>query len=88
MAAKAGLTIVNHNTETGAAGAKMLHFAAATPNFGGEIEWSWRSKPRPASWYSPNLDVAGGVVPLPAGPGFGIEYDAGYLKKAQRVQMS
>jgi len=85
MAAEAGMTIVNHNTETGAAGAKMLHFAAATPNFGPEIEWARRATPKPVPWQSPNLDVVRGVVPLPAGPGFGIEYDADYLKRAQPV---
>lgn len=85
MAARAGMTIVSHNTETGAAGAKMLHFAAAIPNFGAEIEWARRGTPKPIAWQLPNLDVAGGVVPLPTGPGFGIEYDADYLKRAQSV---
>ncbi|HNY38832.1 MAG TPA: mandelate racemase/muconate lactonizing enzyme family protein [Bryobacteraceae bacterium] len=85
MAAKAGMTIVNHNTETGAAGAKLLHFAAATPNFGPDIEWARRTPPKPVSWQSPNLDVVSGAVPLPTGPGFGIKYDPDYLKKAQRV---
>ena len=85
MAAKAGMTIVNHNTETGAAGTKIMHFAAATPNFGPDIEWARRVTPKPVSWQSPNFDAANGAVALPAGPGFGIDYDDGYLKKAQRV---
>lgn len=85
MAAKAGMTIVNHNTETGAAGAKMLHFAAATRNFGADIEWARRAAPKPVAWQSPNLDASGGVVTLPSGPGFGIEYDPDYLNKAQKL---
>ncbi len=86
MAAKAGMTIVNHNTETGAAGTKMLHFAAATPNAGPDIEWARRTPPKPVSWQSPNLDAVNGAVLLPTGPGFGIEYDPDYLKKAQPVK--
>lgn len=84
MAAKAGMTIVNHNTETGAAGTKMLHFAAAIPNFGPDIEWARRATPKPVSWQSPSLiDVKDGAVPLPAGPGFGVDYDPAYLAKGQ-----
>lgn len=84
MAARAGMTIVNHNTETGAAGAKMLHFAAAIPNFGADIEWARRAAPKPVSWQSPSLiDVKDGAVALPAGPGFGIDYDPAYLAKAE-----
>ena len=85
MAANAGMTIVNHNTETGAAGAKMLHFAAATANFGPEIEWARRTTPKPISWQSPNLDVVKGAVLLPTGPGFGIDYDPDYLRRMEVV---
>jgi L-alanine-DL-glutamate epimerase-like enolase superfamily enzyme len=85
MAAKAGLTILNHNTETGAAGAKILHFAAAMANFGPAVEWPWRTRPKPQPWYTPVLDITDGTIPLPSGPGFGLEYDPSWLKKAAQI---
>jgi L-alanine-DL-glutamate epimerase-like enolase superfamily enzyme len=79
IARKYGAVITPHNTETAAAGAKILHFASAMPNAGPHMEWSWRKPAASASWYSPNLDVKNGVVSVPIGPGFGIEYDSKYL---------
>jgi L-alanine-DL-glutamate epimerase-like enolase superfamily enzyme len=88
IAAKYGAKITPHNTQTGAAGSKILHFAAAIPNIGEHMEWSWRQPAKPASWYSPNLDVKNGVVAVPTGHGLGIEFDPEFLSKARPLPSS
>jgi L-alanine-DL-glutamate epimerase-like enolase superfamily enzyme len=86
MARKLGVPIVPHNTQTGAAGAKIAHFAAAMPNAGDYMEFPWRKPPKPETWYSPNIDVKDGTIAVPDGPGFGIEYDSKYLAAARKVE--
>jgi L-alanine-DL-glutamate epimerase-like enolase superfamily enzyme len=85
MARKFGIPIVPHNTQTGAAGAKILQFAAAIPNAGEFMEYPWRKPEKAESWYTPNLFIRKAVIPVPAGPGFGIEYDPKYLAAASLV---
>jgi L-alanine-DL-glutamate epimerase-like enolase superfamily enzyme len=85
MARKHGLTIVPHNTQTGAAGTKILQFAASVPNAGEYMEYPWRSPSKPASWYSPNLEIKEGKIKVPSGPGLGIEFDPAYLAAAKPV---
>lgn len=81
-AQRAGLWIVPHNTQTGPASVNILHFAAATPNIGPFMEYVSRA-PRPKeSWYTPNFDIVNGVIPVPAGPGFGVSFAPDFLKKA------
>jgi L-alanine-DL-glutamate epimerase-like enolase superfamily enzyme len=81
-AQRANLWIVPHNTQTGAASVNILHFAASTPNAGPYMEYVSRA-PRPKeSWYTPDFDVVNGVIPVPAGPGFGVAFDPEFLKKA------
>jgi L-alanine-DL-glutamate epimerase-like enolase superfamily enzyme len=80
MARAKNCFIMPHNTQTGPDGAMILHFSAAMPNAGPYMEWPWRNPPKPASWYTPNLDIKNGVVQLPTGPGLGITYDPAYLK--------
>jgi L-alanine-DL-glutamate epimerase-like enolase superfamily enzyme len=83
MARRHGIPIVPHNTQTGAAGVKILHFAAATPNAGDFMEYPWRKPPKPEPWYSPNLEIRNGAIQLPSGPGLGIEIDPKYLAAAR-----
>jgi L-alanine-DL-glutamate epimerase-like enolase superfamily enzyme len=82
MARKANMWICPHNTQTGAASVNILHFAASTPNIGPYMEYVHRSEARPESWYKPNFIIRNGVIPLPSGPGLGLEFDPEYLKKA------
>jgi L-alanine-DL-glutamate epimerase-like enolase superfamily enzyme len=84
MARKFGIPITPHNTQTGAAGTKILHFAAAIPNAGEHMEYPWRKPPQPESWYTPNLEIRNGKIAVPTGPGFGVEFDPGYLASAVR----
>jgi L-alanine-DL-glutamate epimerase-like enolase superfamily enzyme len=86
MARKFGVPITPHNTQTGAAGFKILHFAAATPNAGAHMEYPWRKPPEPESWYTPNLTIRNGSIALPGGPGFGVDFDPGYLASARVVR--
>lgn len=85
MARKFGVPIVPHNTQTGAAGVKIIQFAAAIPNAGDYMEYPWRKPEKAEGWYSPNLFIRNGAIPVPAGPGFGIDYDPKYLASAKLV---
>ena len=85
MARRLGKRIVPHNTQTGAAAANMLQFAAATPDIGPHMEFPWREPHEPVSWYAPNSVVRKGVVEVPRGPGLGVEIDPGFLARAERI---
>ncbi|MBS1854684.1 MAG: mandelate racemase/muconate lactonizing enzyme family protein [Acidobacteria bacterium] len=86
MARNAGsLWICPHNTQTGAASVNILHFAATTPNIGPWMEYVHRSEPKPESWYTPNFRIRNGAIPLPTGPGLGLEFDPEFVKKAAKV---
>jgi L-alanine-DL-glutamate epimerase-like enolase superfamily enzyme len=86
MAAKARIPITPHNTQIDSAGVKMLAFAAAIPNIGPFMEFPHRAIPKPASWYTPNLRIQNGKLPVPKGVGLGVEFDPAYLKQARRLE--
>jgi L-alanine-DL-glutamate epimerase-like enolase superfamily enzyme len=86
MAAKVGMKITPHNTQIDAAGVKMLNFAAATPNIGAYMEFPHRNQPKPASWYTPNLRITNGKLPVPNGHGLGVDFDPDYIKQARRLE--
>ena len=87
MARKANLWICPHNTQTGAASVNILNFAATTPNIGPFMEYVWRAPHKQESWFSPNFEIRNGVIPLPSGPGLGLEFDADFVKKATVVKV-
>jgi L-alanine-DL-glutamate epimerase-like enolase superfamily enzyme len=86
MARKRNLWICPHNTQTGAASVNILHFAASTPNIGPYMEYVWRAPKKKEPWYTPNFEIRNGVIPLPAGPGLGLEFDPEFLKKAAVIK--
>jgi L-alanine-DL-glutamate epimerase-like enolase superfamily enzyme len=86
MARKANMWICPHNTQTGAASVNILQFAASTPNIGPWMEYVHRSETKPESWYKPNFAIKNGVIPLPVGPGMGLEFDPDFIKKATVVK--
>jgi L-alanine-DL-glutamate epimerase-like enolase superfamily enzyme len=86
MARKRNLWICPHNTQTGAASVNILHFAASTPNIGPWMEYVSRGPAKKESWYAPNFEIRNGVIPLPSGPGLGLEFDPEFLKKATIVK--
>ncbi len=86
MARKVNMWICPHNTQTGAASVNILQFAASTPNIGPWMEYVHRSEAKPESWYTPNFAIKKGVIPLPTGPGMGLEFDPDFIKKATVVK--
>jgi L-alanine-DL-glutamate epimerase-like enolase superfamily enzyme len=87
MARKANMWICPHNTQTGAASVNILQFAATTPNIGPFMEYVSRGPAKKESWYSPNFEIKNGVIPVPTGPGMGLEFDPDFLKKATIVKL-
>jgi L-alanine-DL-glutamate epimerase-like enolase superfamily enzyme len=88
MARKAGMWICPHDTQTGAASVNILQFAATTPNIGPWMEYVSRKQPKKESWYAPNFDIQDGVIPVPTGPGMGLEFDPDFLKSATPVKLA
>jgi L-alanine-DL-glutamate epimerase-like enolase superfamily enzyme len=87
MARKANMWICPHNTQTGAASVNILQFAAAIPNIGPYMEYVWRAPAKKEPWYSPNFEIKNGVIPVPVGPGMGLEFDPDFLKKATPIKL-
>jgi L-alanine-DL-glutamate epimerase-like enolase superfamily enzyme len=87
MARKANMWICPHNTQTGAASVNILTFAASTPNIGPYMEYVWRAPAKKEPWYTPNFEIKNGVIPLPTGPGLGLEFDPDFVKKAKTVTL-
>ena len=86
MARKANMWICPHNTQTGAASVNILQFAATTSNVGPYMEYVSRGSARKETWYAPNFEIKNGVIPVPTGPGLGLEFDPEFLKKATLVK--
>jgi L-alanine-DL-glutamate epimerase-like enolase superfamily enzyme len=85
MAAKAGLPITPHNTQTGASACNILQFASAIPNIGPYMELPFRGKYSEESWASHSFKIVNGKVQVPDGPGLGVTIDPAYLAKSQLV---
>lgn len=85
MAAKAGLPITPHNTQTGASACNILQFASAIPNIGPYMELPFRGKYADEPWASHSFKIVNGMVTVPEGPGLGVTIDPAYLAKAQLV---
>jgi L-alanine-DL-glutamate epimerase-like enolase superfamily enzyme len=50
------------------------------------MEYVHRSEAKPESWYAPNFAIKNGMIPLPPGPGMGLEFDPDFIKKATVVK--
>ncbi len=88
MARKVNMWICPHDTQTGAATVNILQFAATTPNIGPFMEYVSRKEPKKESWYTPNFDIKDGVLPVPTGPGMGLEFDPDFVKSATVVNLA
>ena len=86
MARKAGMKIVNHNTQTGPTAVNLLQFASAIPNIGDYMEFPYRNKDENESWQSPHFVIRNGTVKVPTGPGLGLEIDPKFLATARPVE--
>jgi hypothetical protein len=85
LARAAKMQIVPHNTQTGSSAVNILQFASAIPNAGPYVEFPWRGDEKRESWYTAQFEIRNGVIPVPTGPGLGIEFDPAYLQKAEKV---
>lgn len=85
MAARAGLPITPHNTQTGASACNIVQFASAIPNIGPYMELPFRGKYTEESWVSHSFKITNGVVQVPEGPGLGVTIDPAYLAKSQLI---
>ncbi len=84
MAATAGMSVMPHSPKAGPEAAAVLQFGSVVPNLGPHQEW--RGAPaRSVPWASPSFEIHNGVVPVPDGPGLGIEYDPEIWDKAERL---
>lgn len=84
MAAKAGVGIAPHYPRNGAETVELLHFAAQASNLYGLQEY--RLRPRTLDFaHAPVIAPKDGMLTLPPGPGFGIEYDPSLWPKAARL---
>jgi len=83
MAAAAGMSIMPHSPKVGAEAAAVLQFCSIAGNLGPYQEWNARHAD-PVSWYTPTFEIQDGAVPVPGGPGLGVEYDPDIWQKAER----
>jgi L-alanine-DL-glutamate epimerase-like enolase superfamily enzyme len=86
MAEDAGLACVPHSANRSLVTVFTLHLMAAIPNAGPYVEFSIE----PDAWadeiFSPALQVANGLIPFPAGPGWGVTINKEWLEKAERKE--
>jgi L-alanine-DL-glutamate epimerase-like enolase superfamily enzyme len=84
MAEKAGKLVVPHSANLSLVTLFTLHFMAAIPNAGPFVEFTIEGDMnKGGSMYRPELEVEDGKVKIPAGPGWGVEINPEWLKKAQ-----
>lgn len=83
MAAEAGLPCVPHSANLSMVTVFTLHMMGAIPNAGPYIEFSIEPTPWTENLYFPALEVKDGQVDIPAGPGWGVEINPGWLAGAE-----
>lgn len=87
MAAAAGLTVVPHMSGGGLGYLDVVHFASFTPNIGPFMEFKGNAS-LPVQCATSRLKSVDGVVRCPTGPGFGVEVDPEFVRKASVVRAS
>jgi L-alanine-DL-glutamate epimerase-like enolase superfamily enzyme len=87
MAAACGKTIVPHMSGGGLGYLYNIHFVSAVPNAGEHHEFKGlKTNVRFECKTSP-LQVAGGKIKVPTGPGFGVDFDPDWVRKHQLVKL-
>jgi L-alanine-DL-glutamate epimerase-like enolase superfamily enzyme len=51
------------------------------------MEYVSRGPAKKESHYSPNFEIRNGAIPVPTGPGMGLEFDPDFIKKAKVVPL-
>jgi L-alanine-DL-glutamate epimerase-like enolase superfamily enzyme len=85
MAAAAGMTVVPHMSGGGLGYVDVVQFAAFTPNIGPYQEFKGNAT-LPVACPDSSLRCGDGLVRCPAGPGFGVEIDPGFVRQALVVK--
>jgi L-alanine-DL-glutamate epimerase-like enolase superfamily enzyme len=86
LARQAGLTCTPHSANLSLVTVFTLHFLGAIENAGPYLEYSIEPKsydPWQEGLFTPALAVRDGCVEIPAGPGWGVEIDPGWLERAE-----
>ena len=85
MAAAAGLQCTPHMSGWGLGYLNALHFMSFIPNAGSHMEFKGLSN---ISFHcsSSSLKCEKGIIRVPSGPGFGIDLDPDYIRKAKRMR--
>lgn len=65
----------------------MMHFVSVLPNAGAFHEFKGNIKDTPLECNTSSLIIDKGVVKIPTGPGSGIEFDPGFIKKHSLVRL-
>jgi L-alanine-DL-glutamate epimerase-like enolase superfamily enzyme len=84
IAAAAGLKITPHSPSTGAGAVPMLQFASVAPNIGPHQEYRGEAV-KPETWHAATIEVRGGTVAVPKGPGLGLDIDPTVFEKASVI---
>jgi L-alanine-DL-glutamate epimerase-like enolase superfamily enzyme len=85
MAAAADLTVVPHMSGGGLGYVDVVQFASFTPNIGPHMEFKGNAK-MPVSCATSSLKCEHGLVRCPTGPGWGVEIDADFVRRAEVVK--
>lgn len=86
MAAAAGMPVVPHMSGGGLGYLDVVHFASFTPTVGPFMEFKGGAD-LPVACDTSSLKCENGVVRCPSGPGFGVEIDADYVRRAEVVRL-
>lgn len=84
LAEEVGIPCTLHSPKNNVLASYMLHFASIVKDPGPYQEFRAK-KPKDESYFTPNLSVIDGQLAVPEGPGFGITYDSGYLRKCEKM---
>lgn len=80
----AGLPCVPHSANRSMVTVFTLHMMAAIPNAGPYVEFSIEPDKWADEIFSPALEVKGGMIPFPSGPGWGVTVNEAWLSSAAR----
>ncbi len=84
MAHAVGVPCTPHMSGWGMGYLNALHFMSYIPNAAAHMEFKGYSKV-PFNCATSSLKCEDGIIQVPSGPGFGVEIDPDYIKKAKRV---
>ncbi|MEO1237233.1 MAG: enolase C-terminal domain-like protein [Planctomycetota bacterium] len=85
MAEAMGLPCVPHISGSGLGYLYMMHFVSALPNAGPFHEFKGFAGGPPITCDTSDLQVHGGEIKVPTGPGLGVELDPGYVAEFRPV---